>query len=1389
MLIISQRICQSQLPYTWNGQLFTSADTITINYNSVSGCDSTIIMQLSTDSVYSRVVYRTVCQNELPLAWNGLIFNTAGTQLVNYNSIHFCDSLVSYQLAVLPTSNTQQILTINTNATPYFWNGLNITQSGIYTVQLTAANGCDSIVSLSIRVVQLTPPQIQVSYTNTIIQPSQSIGLPNLVVNQIYDFSFLVKNLGQSPLIISQISENQNFVQLYAGIQNAINQLQSDSFILRITPLQVGPQAVRVQINSTDPNIPIFVFNLVFKVINGPAPEIDLSYQQSPLANQATISMVNQPVLVGQTQLIQLAVQNTGTANLLLYQLLSNNPNVQIDPNYLNLLVPYAQTFIQLRYTPVQAGFELMKLTILNNDADESTTEIIIRLQAVQPSLPEIEVFIANQPKANQSSHFMGTSAQAVPVQQQLQIKNIGNAALQVSQISIINSQGFSLQGAASNLTINPGNVANLNLNFSSQSIGSFTATVNILNNDSNENPYQIRVQAQVLANTLPNCSQCNALNVLTNPLDAAEWIDNEPRLTWQHEEGLNISYYRLEMWVSSNSSWNPVTVNGNLNNQVFPPNNSALVVFQVNNSLSYFKEHKWKVTAYDSQNLPISCFTRTFLTQKRPEVDEWTCDHPNVPNFGSELGQFNNVPIYKNGGCENGVYDPSSSNIITQYYNSNFYRNRYGWQCAELPPRYYKTRFKINAGPGNGVDYNLVTGNRKGFRRFENGLSTEPPTTDDILARNSYSHQYGHVVIAKGGPVNSNASSSFRIIQQNYGSNLTAHINGSLPIKLQNSKYTITDRGSGIWLSWIRAKPELIVPGDDSSVPFIHSTTPDFRWARHSQIKGYQFKLYKLDGTCYRLEHDIRITGNNFSTFQIPALEAGETYKWTVENIFHVPNQTSNWNKRVKSMANYFRVSTLATANRTNVPLIAMGEEEQFLWMQTLGSSLSGAEIWFKNDEDWLYTASTEQQSANFLSSTYILPGDSLWISRKGYHDLKLSVESNLSARGKYYFPLFPKNSNPIKVDISTSGHSLFVPTNDIQLKLKGENYTNYQLFYDDVLHPEIYNFSDSIISIPYMEAGYQSVRVYAMNADDTLSVDYHFVVTDGTEEQMTLSLAMQKQQKVQVYLDRQFYAEINASQQFTLPRSHYALTLKGHGLETQNFEIESDTIIQVELNASPWIMNSQSFDLAADESVYFDIYASIISEGQSRVELSSDSSFSEDSIYLALSETLHFSRKSNDANNMQLKWIVDKQLPDSELFLRWEENGTVQLLPLFEQNARFIFEAETHLLHLRNIGSDFNASIVQKKQRSIFDENDNTLHLFPNPNSGNFTLFIAQIEGTADIEIFDVLGRLVHSLKAKEWLNHTIEISNLDLSAGNYFVKLNTGEKTYLSKMSIKR
>ena len=150
-------------------------------------------------------------------------------------------------------------------------------------------------------------------------------------------------------------------------------------------------------------------------------------------------------------------------------------------------------------------------------------------------------------------------------------------------------------------------------------------------------------------------------------------------------------------------------------------------------------------------------------------------------------------------------------------------------------------------------------------------------------------------------------------------------------------------------------------------------------------------------------------------------------------------------------------------------------------------------------------------------------------------------------------------------------------------------------------------------------------------------------------------------------------------------------------------------------------------------------------------------------------------------------MKWVIDRPLPDVELFLRYVENGNILFLPLLQPSVGMSYESDYQLVHLKEIGADFSATVVQRKPNPLDDLSIGNLYIFPNPNQGNFSLYIPEVEGEADIEIFDLLGRLIYSENARAWINHSIEIQGEVFSAGNYILKVNTERKTYVGKVVV--
>jgi len=112
----------------------------------------TVLPQKSTQ------ITETVCGNNY--FFNGQLLTQSGIYTATFTASNSCDSVVSLNLTLLPTSITNlnaQICSGNT----YNFNGQSLTQSGSYAATLNAANGCDSIVNLNLTVASAIVNNLQ----------------------------------------------------------------------------------------------------------------------------------------------------------------------------------------------------------------------------------------------------------------------------------------------------------------------------------------------------------------------------------------------------------------------------------------------------------------------------------------------------------------------------------------------------------------------------------------------------------------------------------------------------------------------------------------------------------------------------------------------------------------------------------------------------------------------------------------------------------------------------------------------------------------------------------------------------------------------------------------------------------------------------------------------------------------------------------------------------------------------------------------------------------------------------------------------------------------------------------------------------------------------------
>jgi hypothetical protein len=157
----TQTICANEV-YTFNGVDLNTAGTYLDTLSAANGCDSVVTLTLNVLPTATGAFTQTICANEV-FTFNGVDLNTAGTYLDTLSAANGCDSVVTLTLNVLPTATGAFTQTICANQT-YSFNGATLNTAGTYLDTLQAANGCDSVVTLTLNVL----PTATGAFTQTI---------------------------------------------------------------------------------------------------------------------------------------------------------------------------------------------------------------------------------------------------------------------------------------------------------------------------------------------------------------------------------------------------------------------------------------------------------------------------------------------------------------------------------------------------------------------------------------------------------------------------------------------------------------------------------------------------------------------------------------------------------------------------------------------------------------------------------------------------------------------------------------------------------------------------------------------------------------------------------------------------------------------------------------------------------------------------------------------------------------------------------------------------------------------------------------------------------------------------------------------------------------------
>jgi hypothetical protein len=133
-------------------------------FESILGCDSTVVLTLTVNPNYNTTVVESICEGET-FTFNGVDYTEEGEYVHNLQTVFGCDSIVTLELTINPAYNETLEISI-CEGESYNFGTQTLTESGEYTEVFESILGCDSTVNLTLTVIIV---DISITTENTTI--------------------------------------------------------------------------------------------------------------------------------------------------------------------------------------------------------------------------------------------------------------------------------------------------------------------------------------------------------------------------------------------------------------------------------------------------------------------------------------------------------------------------------------------------------------------------------------------------------------------------------------------------------------------------------------------------------------------------------------------------------------------------------------------------------------------------------------------------------------------------------------------------------------------------------------------------------------------------------------------------------------------------------------------------------------------------------------------------------------------------------------------------------------------------------------------------------------------------------------------------------------------
>ncbi|OQX27669.1 MAG: hypothetical protein BWK80_04165 [Desulfobacteraceae bacterium IS3] len=340
-------------------------------------------------------------------------------------------------------------------------------------------------------------PEIEVFDTTVGIPDSGTVNFGSTIFGLPIIKAFTVRNTGTAILTLGDLELPEGFEQV-GDFPDTVPAGQSYRFQVRLNADKIGVFEGTLRFETDDDNENPYNFTVKGTVNPEPEPEIAVWDDGTEIPNNDTVSLGT--TTVGVPAAKTFTIRNTGMAYLNL-----SDPEL---PEGFSLVGTFSTDIasggtdeFQIRLNAAAVGTYSGIFRFYTNDRDESPYSITIS-GAVNPQQEaEIEVSDNGKDIPDGGTDDFGTTVAGIPLTKTFTIRNTGSGLLKLSNLEM--PDGFSLTDTFPE-TVTAKGTDSFQIRLDASVIGIYDGILRFVSNDSNENPYDIRIYASVVAEAAP---------------------------------------------------------------------------------------------------------------------------------------------------------------------------------------------------------------------------------------------------------------------------------------------------------------------------------------------------------------------------------------------------------------------------------------------------------------------------------------------------------------------------------------------------------------------------------------------------------------------------------------------------------------------------------------------------------------------------------------------------------------------------------------------------------------------------------------------------------------------------------------------------------------------